>query len=35
MAQVLDSIDMIYFGNPIYDITIQDDNCEVMQKYNL
>lgn len=28
-------IDTIYFGNPVFDITVQDDNSEVMNRYGL
>ena len=34
MANVLD-IDTIYFGNPVFDITVQDDNSEMMNRYGL
>ena len=30
-----DQIDIIYFGNPIFDITIQDDERDVLNRYNL
>ena len=29
------TIDTIYFGNPIFDITIQDNESEVLNRYNL
>ena len=34
MAQA-NTIDMIYFGNPVFDITVTDDDRTVMTKYSL
>jgi hypothetical protein len=34
MANASD-IDTIYFGNPVFDITVQDDDREMMTRYGL
>ena len=34
MAQASD-IDMVYFGNPVFDITVNDPERDVMNRYNL
>jgi len=35
MAQADNQIDMVYFGNPIYDITVTDNDRVVLNKYSL
>lgn len=29
------AIDMVYFGNPVFDITVSDPEREVMSRYSL
>ena len=35
MAQAGNAIDMVYFGNPVFDITVSDNERVVMSKYSL
>ena len=35
MAEAGNTIDMIYFGNPVFDISVDDPEREVMTRYNL
>ena len=29
------TIDTIYFGNPVFDITVQDNDRDIMNRYGL
>ena len=35
MAEANDTIDMIYFGNPVFDITVDDPQRDLMGRYSL
>ena len=35
MAEARATIDMIYFGNPVFDITVDDPERDIMGRYNL
>jgi len=35
MAQAENSIDMVMFGNPVFDISVDDPERTVMNKYSL